>query len=77
MCFPKINVKTRNTLSIILSSYVLCIWTNRENNENVKFKFKAKIIKEQNFHMIMLGDRQSETFTENYCGMNKDVLRNL
>ena len=73
MYFPKINKKIQNTLCIIMSSYISCVWANRECQDNVLYRFRAKVIKEQNNHMLILDNKVNDIFTENYC----NILRNL
>ena len=49
---PKIDKKVQNTVCIIISAYISCIWYNREDTNSIIYKFKAKIIKEQKYHKL-------------------------
>ena len=75
--FPKINKKIRNTLCIVLSSYISIIWSNREDPENLLNKFKAKILRDQRLNMLILDSKAKDIFTENYCKINMQILRDL
>ena len=75
--FPRIDRKIQNTLCIIISSYISCIWYNREDANFLIYKLKAKIIREQKYHKLMLKDRMHNLFTENYININPDILNHL
>ena len=53
---PKINIKVKNTLNIILSSYIVCSWYCRDDMELLEFKLKAKMIRDHKLKMGMLKD---------------------
>ena len=56
---PKVNVKVKNTLCIVICNYITNVWFNRDNNEYLLENLKAKIIrdqKDQNYDI----ERQSE-----------------
>ena len=72
--FPKISTKVKNTLSIIVSSYIACIWYNRENMESVIYILKAKIINDQRVKLRILGKKAKKIFTENYCKENIEFI---
>ena len=75
--FPKVNKKVRNTLCVIVSSYLSCIWINRECQDDLIYKFKAKMIKEQRYHLLTLGNKAKKIFTDNYCNLDSHIVRNL
>ena len=75
--FPKINKKIQNTVCITISSYISCIWYNRESSDYLLNKFKAKIIKEQKYHKLILKEKIQDIFTENYCNIDTDIISHL
>ena len=75
--FPDIDKKSQNTICIIISSYISCIWYNREDTSPLIYTFKAKIIKEQKYHKLILREKMQNIFTENYCNLDMDILNNL
>ena len=75
--FPKVNVRTQNTLCIIVSSYISCTWYNRENIESMIYIFKAKIIRDQRLKLSILGDKAKFVFTDNYCKENIEFIYEL
>ena len=64
---PKVNMEIRNTLCIIVSNYIACIWFNRNNMENITHVFKARIIKDQKLNIKILGEKANKVFSSNYC----------
>ena len=64
---PKVNIKVKNTLIVVISSYIACIWYNRNRLESICYILKAKIIRDQKLNMKILGDKAYKIFTENYC----------
>ena len=74
---PKVNVKVKNTLIIVISSYIACIWYNRNNLDQICYILKAKIIKDQKLNMKILGDKVHKIFTENYCKKNIEFINRL
>ena len=75
--FPKVNKKIQNTMCVIISCYITCIWVNRDDPSFLVNKFKAKIIKTQKTHMKILKDKAIRIFSENYCNMQIQILNNL
>ena len=75
--FPNIDKKIQNTICIIISSYISCIWFNRENPNYLLYKFKAKIIKEQKLHKVILKEKMQDIFTENYCNLDLSIVNHL
>ena len=79
--FPYINKKIVNTLTVIISCYISCIWLNRNDLDYIEIKLKAKIIRERNFLMHVLKEKLRNTFCDKYCDMKPDemnfVRRNL
>ena len=65
--FPYINKKMVNTITIIICCYISCIWLNRDNLEFIDGKLKAKIIRERNFLLYMLGEKSRNLFCEKFC----------
>ena len=74
---PKVNVKVKNTLIVILSSYIACTWYNRHRLELISNILKAKIIRDQKLYIKILGDKAKRTFTENYCKSNIEFISKL
>ena len=74
---PRIHVKNKNTLCIIISSYIACAWYNRDNLDYLTNKLKAKIIRDQKVKMMILGQKAKDIFTENYCKPNIDFIYTL
>ena len=74
---PKVNIKVKNTLIIILSSYVACTWYNRHRLEIICNILKAKIIRDQKLNMDILGDKVQQIFTENYSKSNIEFICTL
>ena len=75
--FPKVNKQIKNTLIIIVSSYIANIWFNRNSLENLDYKLKAKIKMCQKLHMDILQDKGENVFTGNYCKMDADIIDRL
>ena len=75
--FPKVNKKIQNTVCITISSYISCIWFNRECSDYLLYKFKSKIIKEQKYHSLILKEKIQDIFTENYCNIDLDIISHL
>ena len=64
---PKINSNVKNTLNIIVGSYISCTWYNRNNLEYLENKLKAKVIRDHNLKMLILKEKAKDIFTEKYC----------
>ena len=75
--FPKVDRRIQNTLCIIISSYICCIWSNRENPCYLSNKFKSKVIKEQKYHKLRLKENIKDIFTDSYCDINTCILNHL
>ena len=74
---PKVNLKVKNTLCIIISSFISCTWYNREKLESIIFILKAKIVRDQKLKLRILGDNFNKVFTENYCKSNIEFIYQL
>ena len=74
---PKIDQRNVNTLCILISSYIACVWFNRKNMNNIKYCFKAKIIKDQRLKMKILKDKAYKIFSDNYCKLDPVILNRL
>ena len=74
---PRVEKRIRNTICITMSSYISCIWYNRDNSEHLLNKLKSKIIREQKYHKLVLKGKIQDIFTENYCNIDMDILNNL
>ena len=74
---PKIEKRNVNSLCIIISSYIACVWFNKNNLNNIKYCFKAKIIKDQRLNMKLLGEKAIKIFSENYCKLDHGILNRL
>ena len=72
---PKVNAKVKNTIIIILSSYIACTWYNRHRLDMIVNILKAKFIRDQKFNLKILGNKAPEIFTENYCKENVEFIR--
>ena len=55
--FPRVEKKIQNAICITMASYISCVWYNRENLEYLMNKFKAKIIREQKYHRLILKEK--------------------
>ena len=75
--FPKVDKRNVNSLCVIVSSYIACIWYNRKKLDNVKYYFRAKIIKDQRLKMKILGAKAYKIFSDNYCNMDYSILARL
>ena len=74
---PGIHVKNKNTLCIIISSYIACTWYNRDNLDYLTNKLKAKIIRDQKIKLLILGPKANSIFTENYCKSDINFIYTL
>ena len=74
---PKVNIKVKNTLNIIICSYITCVWYNRENKEHLVSNLKAKIIRDQKIKIKILKDKAKNVFTENYCKSEIEFIYRL
>lgn len=63
---PKVNIKVKNTLCIIISSYITRFWFTRDKSEWLIVNLKAKIIRDQKIKLKILKDKAKKVFTENY-----------
>ena len=70
---PKVNIKVKGTLILIISSCIACIWYNRTNLDSIFYILKAKIIRDQKLNMKLLG----RVFTDNYCRDNIEFISRL
>ena len=74
---PKINKGNMNSLNMIITCYITSVWYNREDLAYLKNIVKAKLIKEQRFHMRILGEKATKVFSENYCNIDMRVINRL
>ena len=74
---PKIDKRNVNSLCIIVSSYISCVWYNRKKLDTVKYCFKAKIIRDQRMNMKLLGGKAYRIFSDNYCNLDYEILNGL
>ena len=75
--FPKIDKRNVNSLGIIITSYISCVWYNRDNIENLIYVYKAKLIKDQRLHMKILDRKALKIFSENYCKMDREIINRM
>ena len=75
--FPKVDKRNVNTLCVIISSYIACTWYSRKKMDNVKYCFRAKIIKDQRLNMKILGAKAHKVFSDNYCNMDYSIIDRL
>ena len=75
--FPGVDKKIRNTICITISAYIACVWYNREDASYIEYKLKAKIIKGQKYHKLILKEKIYDVFTENYCNIDTDIIKLL
>ena len=75
--FPKVDKRNVNTLCVIISSYIACTWYSRKKMDNVKYCFRAKIIKDQRLNMKILGAKAYKVFSDNYCNMDYSIIDRL
>ena len=74
---PKVNIKVKNTLCIIICSYITNTWFNRDNTEFIVNSLKAKIVRDQKLNMKVLKDKGGNVFTENYCKNDIEFIYRL
>ena len=74
---PKINKRNVNSLCVIISSYIACVWFNRDNLDSITFCYKAKFIKDHKLNMKILGAKAYEIFSDNYCLMDYGIIYRL
>ena len=74
---PKIDKRNRNSLCIIITSYISTVWFNRNDLAYIQNIVRAKIIKGQRFHMKLLGNKAKKIFSDNYCNMDIRILNRL
>ena len=63
---PKIDKRNVNSLCIIISSYISCVWYNRENLNNIVYCFKAMFIIDQRLNMKLLVEKRLKVFPDKY-----------
>ena len=63
---PKIGKRNVDTLCIIISSYISCVWYNRENLNNIDYYFKSMFIIDQRLNMKLLGEKRLKVFPDKY-----------
>ena len=71
---PQISTKVKNTLNVIISSYIVCAWYCREDIDMLVFKLKTKMIRDHKLKMVMLKDKANLVFTEKYCQHSIDTI---
>ena len=74
---PKVNKKVKNTLCIIMCSFISCTWYNRNSIDILESILKAKIIRDQKLNMKILQDQAKDIFTSNYCITNIEFICSL
>ena len=74
---PKIERRNANSLCIIISSYIACVWFNREHLNSLKYCFKAKLIKDHRINMKILGEKAYKIFSDNYCNLDNGIINRL
>ena len=74
---PKINKRNVNSLCIIISSYIACVWFNREKMDTIKYCYKAKFIKDHRMNMKILGTKAFKVFSDNYCNLDYGIIYGL
>ena len=74
---PKVNIKTKNTLTIILSNYIICNRYCREEMDLLEIRLKRKLIRDHKLKMILLKDKARMLFTENFCKNSIDIISNM
>ena len=74
---PKVNIRVKNTLNIIICSYITCVWYNRDKNEYLIENLRAKLIRDQKMNIEILKEKAKNVFTENYCKSNIEFIYRL
>ena len=74
---PKINKRNVNSLCIIISSYIACVWVNREKMDTIKYCYKAKFIKDHRMNMKILGTKAFKVFSDKYCNLDYGIIYGL
>ena len=72
--FPKVDKRNVNSLCVIISSYIACVWYNRENNDNLIYAFKARLLRNQRLNIKILDKKALKIFSENYCKMDIRII---
>ena len=74
---PKIDIRSKNTLCIIICSFIACVWFERNNLEQLIYTLKAKIIKDQKLNLMILKQKAKKIFSENYINSNIEFIYSL
>ena len=74
---PKIDNRSKNTLCIIICTFIACVWFERNNLEQLIYILKAKIIKDQKLNLMILKQKAKKIFSENYCNPNIEFIHSL
>ena len=74
---PKVNIRNRNTLCLLICSYVACVWYNRGKLDQLTYILKAKIIRDQKLNLLILEQKAKRIFSENYCKPNVEFIYTL
>ena len=74
---PKIDIRSKNTLCIIICSFIACVWFERNNLEQLIYTLKAKIIKDQKLNLMILKQKAKKIFSENYINSNIEFIHSL
>ena len=63
---PRVDNKVKNTLLVVLCSFISCVWLQREDLDIVINVLKSKIVTDQSIKMAILNEHFVDYFTENY-----------
>ena len=71
---PKIEIRNRNSLCIIITCYITTVWYHREDLTYIIQIVKANIVKGQRFHMTILSEKAEKVFSRNYCQLDMRIV---
>ena len=74
---PRIDKRNRNTLGLVICSYIVCVWYKRNSLDQLLYTLKAKIIRDQKLNLMILKQKAGKIFSENYCKTNIEFIQNL
>ena len=74
---PRIDKRNRNTLGLVICSYIVCVWYKRNSLDQLLYTLKAKIIRDQKLNLMILKQKAGKIFSENYCKTNIEFIQSL
>ena len=74
---PRIDKRNRNTLGLVICSYIVCVWYKRNSLDQLLYTLKAKIIRDQKLNLMILKQKAEKIYSENYCKTNIEFIQSL